>query len=82
MLLLYVTQGCPYCEKVRRYAEEAAVLLHERDIADPEILNELMHKGGMRQVPFLDDTDERVRMYESDDIVEYLRNKYERGAIG
>ncbi len=82
MLILYVKTGCPYCEQVRRYAEGASILLHERDIADPAIDTELIHKGGMRQVPFLDDTDYRVQMYESDDIVEYLRQKYERGAIG
>ncbi len=82
MIILYVKAGCPYCQTVRAFAEQAAILLDERDIADPKILAELMSKGGMRQVPYMDDTNDNVQMYESDDIVEYLRQKYERGAIG
>ncbi len=82
MLLLYVKTGCPYCQKVTAFAQQAGVVLHECNIADPAVLAELLKKGGMRQVPYLDDTDTGVQMYESDDIVEYLRQKYERGAIG
>ncbi len=82
MMILYVKTDCPFCQKVRVFAEQASVVLNERDIADPEILTELIKKGGMRQVPYLHDTDAAVQMYESDDIIEYLRQKYQRGAIG
>lgn len=36
----------------------------------------LMKLGGLQQVPFLVDTDKGEMMYESSDIVEYLRKHY------
>ena len=53
MLLLYVKTRCPFCEKVLRRAEELHIALETRDIAEPQYLDELMTKGGKRQVPFL-----------------------------
>ena len=34
--------------------------------------------GGKRQVPFLVDTDRNIQMYESDDIIEYLKTVVEK----
>lgn len=36
----------------------------------------LMDKGGKTQVPFLEDTDRGVSMYESADIIEYIHKQY------
>ena len=36
----------------------------------------LVKLGGKAQVPFLVDTDRDVRMYESDDIIQYLNEHY------
>jgi len=47
-----------------------------RNIAEEDNLKELMEKGGERQVPYLDDTEHNMRMYESDNIVDYLRTHY------
>ncbi len=78
MLILYVKTHCPYCEKVLARAKELGVVFEERNIAQMEYLDELMEKGGKRQVPFLVDEERGVSMYESDDIIAYLEEKSSR----
>jgi glutathione S-transferase len=46
------------------------------DISDKANEEELIRIGGKRQVPFLLDREKKVEMYESDDILEYLRETY------
>ncbi|MBI1956846.1 MAG: glutathione S-transferase N-terminal domain-containing protein [Candidatus Niyogibacteria bacterium] len=75
MLILYVKTRCPFCEKVLRRARELGIALKEHNIAEPRYLEELMQKGGKRQVPFLVDEERAVSMYESDDIVRYLEER-------
>jgi glutathione S-transferase len=36
----------------------------------------LLKLGGKEQVPFMVDTDKGVMMYESEDIIEYLKKNY------
>ena len=43
------------------------------DITEPENLNMLIKLGGKKQVPFLDDKENNIAMYESDDIIKYLK---------
>lgn len=58
-------------------AENLGVDLDLKDIeADEATLAELVDKGGKRQVPYLVDTDKDVAMYESNDIIEYIRDNY------
>jgi len=55
-------------------AENLQVELDLRDISeDPDAAAELVEKGGKTQVPFLVDTERGVMMYESSDIIDYLR---------
>lgn len=72
MLLLYILENCPYCKKVMKHLEEKHIEFKAMDIADPVNLDELLHLGGEKQVPFLVDTDKSVKMYESDEIINYL----------
>lgn len=72
MLLLYKMEGCPYCQKVLNHLEEKNMQFKSMDISDPVNLDELLHLGGDEQVPFLVDTDHNAKMYESDDIIQYL----------
>jgi len=72
MLLLYKMEGCPYCDKVLKHLEEKALEFKALDISDPVNLDELLHLGKKEQVPFLVDTDHNAKMYESEDIIEYL----------
>ncbi len=72
MLLLYKMDGCPYCEKVLKYLEEKSLQFRALDISDPVNLDELLHLGGDEQVPFLVDTDHNAKMYESEEIIQYV----------
>lgn len=72
MLLLYKMEGCPFCQKVLNHLEEKNMQFKSMDISDPVNLDELLHLGGDEQVPFLVDTDHNAKMYESDDIINYL----------
>lgn len=79
MIQLYVRSGCPFCHKVIRAAEEIGYQ-EGKDItiidAAPgtrgrEVVLEI---GGKAMVPFLRDGD--TSMYESNDIIEYLRSSF------
>lgn len=72
MILLYKMEGCPYCEKVLKHLEEKSISFKALDIADPVNLDELLHLGEKEQVPFLVDTDHNAKMYESDEIIQYV----------
>lgn len=69
---LYVLDGCPYCAKVLSYMDEHDVKLPVRSITgDAEARAYLEEKGGKVQCPclFIDGQP----LYESDDIVNYLK---------
>ncbi len=74
MYNLYVMSGCPYCKKVINYMDENGIAYHKFDISDSDNYNRLMELGGIEQVPFLHDEDKDVKMYESSDIIEYIKS--------
>ncbi|MCF7815615.1 MAG: glutathione S-transferase N-terminal domain-containing protein [Candidatus Pacebacteria bacterium] len=74
MSTLFVKTGCPFCAKVITTFDAQGISFEEKNIADENNAAELMVLGGKRQVPFLVDGD--VLMYESDDIVSYIEEKY------
>ena len=73
MLTLYERTGCPFCIKVLRFAEENGITLQLKNSSDEAVVEELTARGGKRQFPYLVDNEHNVEMYESDDIIEYLR---------
>ena len=75
MLDLYVSETCPYCKKVPDYFDELGILYNKRSVSEPGNLNMLLKLGGKAQVPFLDDIENGASMYESDDIIEYVKNR-------
>jgi glutathione S-transferase len=54
---------------------EAKIEFEARTITNPTYREELLQKGGNLQVPFFVDTDNDVAMYESDDIIQYLKER-------
>ncbi len=80
MLNLYYKPSCPYCHRVLRANEVigASLILHDVS-ADMAAREELIAKGGKKQVPFLEDTDRGLFLYESIDIIEYLKKYYGNG---
>jgi glutaredoxin len=80
MLTLYVKTGCPYCIKVLNTGKELGIAFEEKNIKDDAVADELIKRGGKRQVPYLVDSENGIEMYESADIDAYLREHYSRNA--
>jgi glutaredoxin 3 len=77
MLNLYYKESCPYCQRVLKANAVIKADLNLLDVFTNEALrDELVAKGGKRQVPFLEDTSRGVMMYESEDIITYLKEQY------
>ena len=76
MIELFMTDFCGYCKKVMAYLNEHSIPYKTIDISERANEEELVRIGGKRQVPFLLDREKKVEMYESDDILEYLRGTY------
>lgn len=80
MLNLYYKPYCPYSVRVTTANETINAPLQLLDVvADPAHKAALIEKGGKYQVPFLEDTDRGVTMYESVDIINYLQVNYGQG---
>lgn len=68
---LFVGTICPYCKKVENFMNENNIEIEIVNIEkDREAMNELIEKGGKRQVPCLYHDGEYL--YESDDIIKFL----------
>ncbi|MFN3692909.1 MAG: glutathione S-transferase N-terminal domain-containing protein [Candidatus Paceibacteria bacterium] len=82
MLNLYYKPTCPYSLRVLKANETIkAPLLLLNVRADDRAMDELIKKGGKAQVPYLEDTERGVAMYESIDIIDYLAKHYAAGAV-
>lgn len=82
-LALYEFEACPYCRKVR---EALSVLDLEAEIypcpkRGPRFRPEVKRRGGKAMFPYLVDPNTGVEMYESDDIVRYLFERYGDGRV-
>ena len=73
MLELYILENCPYCQKVIKVLDENNMHYKKIDIANEDNKETLIRFGGKRQVPFLIDKERNVQMYESEDIINYLK---------
>jgi glutathione S-transferase len=78
---LYEFEGCPFCRKVR----EAVVWL-DLDVefypcpqGGPNFREYVKNTGGKSMFPYMVDDNSGVSMYESDDIIDYLYDKYGPG---
>ena len=77
MPTLYYKPTCPYCQDVLAEAEKMGLELKLLNInSDPAIGDELVARGGKRQVPYLVDEMREIEMYESEDIIEHLKKHY------
>lgn len=78
-LQLYQFESCPFCVKVRRSAKRLNLPLATVDAKQPDNEQVLIEQGGKRKVPCLRIEDEygQVKwMYESNDIVAYLEQRF------
>lgn len=75
MLILYYRPTCPFSKKVLKAAKELGIGLEVRDIGEDSHCGELKRRGGKQQVPYLVDKAKGVEMYESEDIIAYLKGE-------
>jgi len=73
MIDLFMLETCPYCKKVMKYMDENNINYNKIDIANKASEESLIQIGGKRQVPFIVDKDRNIQMYESSDIIEYIK---------
>jgi glutaredoxin len=80
-LTLYQFPSCPYCVRVAREIERLMLNIETRDILRiDEYREELLIGGGRTRVPCLrisHDSDNTEWLYESADIIAYLRARFE-----
>jgi glutathione S-transferase len=79
MLTLYHIEYCPFCIKVRTVADSLGITLNLIEAERGSIAREtVIALGGKSMVPFLVDSNitPSVMMYESDDIIAYLKQEY------
>lgn len=70
---LYYKKSCPFCQKVLRFMDANSLNMDMRDTTQPGNQDDLVRAGGKKQVPCL--VMGSTAMYESDDIIAYLRKK-------
>ena len=73
MFDLYILESCPYCKKVMSFMDDLGVKYNIIDTSEKLAEEALVKTGGKRQVPFLVDKDRNIQMYESNDIIEYIK---------
>ena len=75
MFDLFISESCPYCKKVMNFLEENYIAYNKIDTANEDNVLRLLTLGGKDQVPFLYNEETDERLYESDDIIEYAKNR-------
>ncbi len=73
MRTLYIRDYCPYCHRVLDFLENTSLKLEIKDIKNSSYEKELLEIGAKIQVPFLFDQENNVKLYESLDIIKYLK---------
>jgi glutathione S-transferase len=71
---LYYLPTCPYSLKVLRFMEENGIIIDMESTTEPENRARLLAIGNRNQVPCL--VIEGEALYESDDIINYLRKRF------
>lgn len=74
-IVLYQLETCPYCIKVKEKLEDLGVE-YETENIDPGDREEVKEMSGQRNVPVIVDPNADKVINESNDIVEYLEEKY------
>lgn len=83
-LALYHYQSCPFCRVTRNAINSLGLNIEQRDIQrQPKYRTGLIRQGGKAQVPCLRIEDQKGHvswMYESAQIIVWLRNNQQRAA--
>jgi glutathione S-transferase len=77
-LELWEFEGCPFCRKVREALTflDLSALVHPCPKGAPHHRAEVTRRGGREMFPYLHDPNTGAEMYESEDIIRYLYERY------
>ncbi|CAH1418318.1 unnamed protein product [Lactuca virosa] len=80
---IYEFEGCPFCRKVREIVAvlDLDVLFYPCPRNGPTFRPKVGQMGGKQMFPYMVDPNTGVAMYESDDIIKYLVQKYGDGSV-
>ncbi|XP_074563571.1 uncharacterized protein LOC141820192 [Curcuma longa] len=80
---IYEFESCPFCRKVREIVSILSldVLYYPCPRNGPNFRSKVLQMGGKQQFPYMVDPNTGVSMYESDDIIKYLVEKYGDGTV-
>ncbi|KAI3830111.1 hypothetical protein L1987_04245 [Smallanthus sonchifolius] len=80
---IYEFEGCPFCRKVREIVAvlDLDVLYYPCPRNGPTFRPKVGQMGGKQMFPYMVDPNTGVSMYESDDIIKYLVQKYGDGNV-
>ncbi|KAF4402914.1 uncharacterized protein LOC115700574 [Cannabis sativa] len=80
---IYEFESCPFCRKVREMVAvlDIDVLFYPCPRNGPNFRPKALQMGGKQQFPYMVDPNTGVSMYESDDIIKYLAEKYGDGSV-
>ncbi len=70
---LFILNSCPFCKKVMKFMDENNIKYHKFDTANSDNALRLLSLGGKDQVPFIYNNETNEKLYESDDIIDYLK---------
>jgi glutathione S-transferase len=77
LLEMYEFEACPFCRKVREVLSELDLEYVSRTVARGSAGRDVLRaRGGKMMVPYLIDPNTGTEMYESEDIIDYLHERY------
>lgn len=72
--ILYVKNGCPWCEQVIEFLDEHGVGYRLKEVrSDPEAMAELEKKSGQNKTPTLDWNGKILADFGVDELIPFLR---------
>ena len=75
MFDLYIMENCPYCKKVMDFMAENNIKYHLFNTLNKDNVLRLLTIGGKDQVPFLYNSETGDKLYESDEIINYVKKQ-------
>lgn len=74
MIDIFILENCPYCQKVMNFLKDKKIEYNKIDTKNMDNVLKLLSIGGKDQVPFLYNQKTNDKIYESNDIITYLKN--------
>lgn len=76
MISLYTASWCPFCQKVLAFCKENSIPIEEKDVDNHKNRLEFKAVSTEQVIPLMIDTETKTMLYDSGDILMYLRKKF------